>query len=307
MNRRFYDSDYSYIKNLFAANKDDANPAYFCRYMIVRWLRGKFQSSGTSGQRGYFPKRDIKRALLPYGFEPDQFDRELNYLLAAQCIIAEHLRTDTIEDDDLVRLGPAGFAHLELVGNVNYLAAVAEDTLFDDRIQAERIANRIRNLDGHLQLSTVAANAEELVSFLRSIKKHLEPINGSFMEDTGLAALVDITEASEAVVRITQSHAGDPWFQAEVRLPRASRHATTIVNVKEFGCFTEFDDGLVGLIHQSHLGGMAPSIGDRVQVEILWVDAPQRRMGLQLISIIEEEAGDTIAGRHNDVPAELRN
>jgi hypothetical protein len=306
MNRRFYDSDYSYIKNLFAANKDDTVPAYFCRYMIVRWLRGNFQSSGTSGQRGYFPKRDIKQALLPYGFEPDQFDRELNYLLAAQCVIAEHLRTDTVADDDLVRLGPAGFAHLELVGNVNYLAAVAEDTLFEDRLQAERIANRIRNVDGHLQLSTVAANAEELVSFLRSARKQLEPVNGSFMSDTGLAALVDITEASDAVVRIAQSHAGDPWFQAEVRLPRASHHATTIVNVKEFGCFAEFDDGLVGLIHQSQLSGLSPSIGDRVEVEMLWVDAPQRRMGLKLIAIIEEEAGDTIAGRRNVLPVELQ-
>jgi hypothetical protein len=81
--------------------------------------------------RGYFRKTDVRSALVPYGLSPDILDREFNYLLAAHCLIAEHLRLDSVDDNDLVRLGPAGFVHLELVSNINadrvFLVTFIED------------------------------------------------------------------------------------------------------------------------------------------------------------------------------------
>lgn len=296
MNRRFYDSDHSYIKNMFAARKDDPLPSFFCRYMIMRWLKGKFDTSGTSGLKGYFPKRDIKLSLVPYGLTPDVLDREFNYLLAAQCIIAEHLRIDSVEDDDLVKLGPAGFVHLELVGNVSYLAAVSEDTFFSDRFQAERIAERIKNIESHLHVKTAANDAEELITYLESLRKTLLPPNGSFMQNDLLENLADLSDAREALVRVAKSHEGDPWFEADKQLPRGSFHHVTVTNVTHFGYFVEFDSGLVGLIHKNNTGSLTASSGDRVNVQILWVDFFQRRMGLQLISMIQEDAGDQVNG-----------
>jgi hypothetical protein len=292
MNRRFYDSDHSYIKNVFSGNKDDALPAFFCRYMILRWLRANFQAPGTDGLKGYYPKRHVKMLLLPYGLDPDVVDREFNYLLASQCVIAEHLRVDTVDDADLVRLGPAGFAHLDLIGNVNYLAAVAEDTLFEDRLQAERISNKIKNESVHLQFQTAVENAGELVSFLSAARRRLLPVNGSFMANDSVMDLTDISEATDALDRIAKSHERDPWFNANRTLPRGSTHPTIVVNVRDFGYFVEFRNGLIGLVHRSKANGMKVSPGDRVSVEVLWVDAIAKKMGLSLISVIEEEAGD---------------
>jgi hypothetical protein len=297
MNRRFYDGDHSYIKNIFGANRDDSLPSYFCRYIILKWLRANFQSAGTGGLKGYFPKREIKQALLPYGLEPDVVDREFNYLLAAQCVIAEHLRVDSLEEDDLVRLGPAGFAHLDLVGNINYLAAVAEDTLFTDRLQAEKVSNRIRNPNLHLQLSTVVDNADELVRFLESTRAALLPENGPFMASDSILELTDIADAREAVSRVAKSHEGEPWFSASRDLPRGSVHPATVVNIREFGHFVEFDNGLIGLVHKTKLCGLSASPGDRVMVEVLWVDAIAKKMGLKLKSIVEEEVGDLFVDR----------
>ena len=190
MNRRFYDSDHSYIKNIFAANKDDALPGYYGRYMILRWLRNNFGNSGTGGLQGYFPKRDVKAALTPYGLSPDVLDREINYLLAAQCVIAEHLRLDSAADEDLIKLGPAGFVHLELVGNINYLAAIAEDTYFDDRLLAERVVGRIKSPQSHLQVRTAVENAEDVVEFLERTRAAINPPNGSFMQEDLLGNLL---------------------------------------------------------------------------------------------------------------------
>lgn len=300
MNRRYYDSDNSYIKNIFSSRQNDTLPGYFCRFMILRWLEINFSSSGTSGLKGYFPKREIKRALVPYGLEPDVIDREFNYLLTAQCVIAEHLRVDSIEDEDLVRLGPAGFVHLELVSNINYLAAIAEDTFFDDRLQAERIYMRIRNTDSHLQMMTAYSNADEIIGFLESVRQKLTPPNGSFMEENIISKISNFDSARDALDRVAKSHAGDPWFDADKRISRGARIAVTVVNIVDFGYFVEFDDGLHGLIHKTKLEGHSANIGDRVEVEVLWIDVFQKKMGLRLRAVLAEEVGDIVEGAHED-------
>jgi ribosomal protein S1 len=58
----------------------------------------------------------------------------------------------------------------------------------------------------------------------------------------------------------------------------------------------EFEDGLVGLLHKNNMAGKSLDFGDRVEVEVLWVDVVQRRMGLKLLSVLEEEAGDMVPG-----------
>lgn len=292
MNRRYYDSDFSYVKNLFSANRDDPRPGFFCRYMILRWLREHFGSSGTDGLKGYYRKGLVKQNLMSYGFSPDVLDREFNYLLASRCVIAEHLRLDSISDEDLLRLGPAGFVHLDLVSNVSYLAAVAEDTYFSDRLQAERVADRIKDSNRHLHVQTAVDNAGELVDYLHEVRKDVLPPNGTFLANDAFSRLADISEAENAVLRVKRDFSFDPWFDAHKRFSRGSVHEATVVNVVQFGCFVEFSDGLVGLVHQSAMNGFQVDSADRVRVEILWVDSIQKKMGLKLIEVLAEDVGD---------------
>ncbi|HEY4081854.1 MAG TPA: type I restriction endonuclease [Burkholderiaceae bacterium] len=292
MNRRFYDSDHSYVKNLFSSNREDARPSFFCRYMILRWLREKFSSSGTAGLKGYFPKSIVKQELMSYGLSPDMLDREFNYLLSSKCVLAEHLRIDSVADEDLVRIGPAGFVHLDLVGNVSYLAAVAEDTFFADRIQAERVVARIREASNHLHIQTAVDNATEVVEYLQEARKYVNPPNGSFLAEDRLAALTDIADAAEALARVKRDFSWDPWFDSARRMPRGSRHVAQVVNIVAFGCFVEMPDGLHGLVHTTNMNGYMVGPGDRVEVEVKWIDAVQRKMSLFLMDVIEEDAGD---------------
>jgi energy-coupling factor transporter ATP-binding protein EcfA2 len=292
MNRRFYDSDHSYVKNLFSANKEDLRPSFFCRIMILRWLRENFSSAGTSGLKGYFPKGMIKQELMSYGLSPDMLDREFNYLLASKCVLAEHLRIDSLEDEDLVRIGPAGFVHLDLVGNVSYLAAIAEDTFFSDRLQAERIAAHIRDSKTHLNIRTAISNATEVVEYLEEARKSVNPPHGSFLAEDNLARLTDISEAASALSRVRAGFAWDPWFDADKRLARGSTHLATVVNIVPYGCFVELLDGLHGLVHNSKMNSHVVGQGDRVKVEVIWIDAVQKKMSLSMIEIVQEDVGD---------------
>lgn len=292
MNRRFYDSDYSYVKNLFSANRDDARPSFFCRYMILRWLREKFATSGTDGLKGYYRKRLIKHELMSYGMSPDMLDRDFNYLLGSRCVIAEHLRLDSVDDEDLLRIGPAGFVHLDLIGNVSYLAAVSEDTFFSDRLQAERVANRIKESQVHLHLKTAVDNATEVVEYLQQVKRLVDPPHGSFLAEDRLATLTDITDATEALKRVKRNLAWDPWFEADKKLPRGSTHLATVVNIVTFGSFVEISDGLNGLVHTRNMNDFILGLGDRVRVEVLWIDTVQMKMRLNLLEVVQEDAGD---------------
>lgn len=294
MNRRFYESDSSYIKNIFSTSRDDKVATYFCRYMILRWLRQNFKEVGASGLPGYFRKREVKHAIVPYGLSPEVVDREVNSLLASKCIVAEHLRDDFVVDEDLVKIGPTGFVHLNLVSNINYLAAIAEDTFFEDRSQAERIAGRIKEFDKHFHLMTALRNAEEVVAFLEDVKERMCPPNGSFVETDVPKELVDLSEARDALFRVERSQSQDPWFDADKRLRRGSIHEAVISNSVHFGFFVEFSDGICGLVHNSKVNGMSPAIGDKVAVKINWVDVIQRKMDLTLESIVEEDAGDQV-------------
>ncbi|MDK9689705.1 type I restriction endonuclease [Azospira sp.] len=292
MNRRFYDSDHSYVKNLFSANRDDVRPSFFCRYMILMWLREKFPTSGTDGLKGYYRKGIIKQELMSYGLSPDMLDREFNYLLSSRCVIAEHLRLDSVVDDDLVRIGPAGFVHLDLVGNISYLASVAEDTFFTDRIQAENIANRIKDQRKHLHIQTAVDNATEVVEYLHKMQMQLTPLHGTFLAEDRLSDLTDITDADEALIRVRKGFALDPWFDVNKRFPRGATPLATVVNLVPFGCFVELPDGLHGLIHSTKMNGFIVSLGDRVKVEVIWADGIQKKINLRLIEVIQEDAGD---------------
>lgn len=269
--------------------------------MVLRWLREKFSSPGTDGLKGYYRKGVVKQELMSYGLSPDMLDREFNYLLSSKCVLAEHLRLDSVDDEDLVRIGPAGFVHLDLIGNVNYLAAVAEDTFFSDRLQAERIAERIRDPRSHLHIKTTVDNASEVVQYLEEVRERVNPPHGTFLAEDRLTSLTDISEASEALIRVKRNFAWDPWFDADQRLPRGSTITATVVNVVPFGCFVELPDGLHGLVHSSKMNGLVVGLGDRVRVEVLWVDAIQRKIGLTLLEVVEEDVGDLFS---LEIPAE---
>jgi hypothetical protein len=89
MNRRFYDSDRSYMKNILATDLRDVQPNHFSRLMILRWLLKKFSQKGRTNLKGYFAIKDVIADLSIYGLDPDIIRREVEYLAKAQCIVTE--------------------------------------------------------------------------------------------------------------------------------------------------------------------------------------------------------------------------
>jgi hypothetical protein len=143
-NRRFYDGDESYVKNLFQIDPATPAPLQFLRYWILSWLRSKVTEQGPSGIKGYHSQGELVHDLIAIGADEQEVRTECRYLAKAGCILPEHLRSDNIDDSDLMRITPAGYVHLELAHqDLHYLATCAEDTWVEDRTLADNIRQRI--------------------------------------------------------------------------------------------------------------------------------------------------------------------
>ena len=143
-NRRFYDGDFSYVKNLFQSDPTSTIPDCFLRYHILSWLRHRRKENGPSGIRGFHRTGDLVKSLVAHGSDGEMVLRECAYLLRAKCMLSEHLRTDTLSTDDLIAITPAGHVHLDLAhGDPNYLAACAEDCWIADPALVADMERRI--------------------------------------------------------------------------------------------------------------------------------------------------------------------
>jgi len=293
MKRRFYDSDHSFLKNVFAADSKDARPQYFTRLIILRWLLARWNQMGPAGYKGYFPISELYRDLEIYGVNQKAAHREIEYLAAGRCVLSEDLRTSNLSPDDLIRLAPAGFVHLELLGNANFLAAIAEDTWFSDRPSASAISGRVKTIHDQASKKTVLLNAELLLQYLDAQRKELINVEKTMLSSGSIPQLTDLSSAQQAVVKLRKNVASDPWFDVDVRFPVGSTAPATIINrVEDLGVFAELELGVVGLVHKSKLPrGFAHdegfSEGEVIEVRVAEVRSAERRARLEFVRMLE--------------------
>lgn len=103
----------------------------------------------------------------------------------------------------------------------------------------------------------------------------------------------------------------DPWATVEERFSVDEIVEGVVTNVVKFGAFVGIEDGLEGLIHVSELGDeglLHPRNvvreGEHVRVRIIHIDAEDRRLGLSLrqVSQDEEEGSEAeTASEHPEV------
>ncbi|HEY4379801.1 MAG TPA: S1 RNA-binding domain-containing protein [Acidobacteriaceae bacterium] len=288
MNRRFYDSDPSYVKNLFSLYYRDARPSYFARLIILRWLSARFSQQGPSQLKGYFRVATLVEEMSLFGAEAAVVLREVEYLAKAQCVITEDFRTERLTQDDLVRLGPAGFVHLELLENADYLAAVAEDTWFEDEGAAKRVADRINRLEKQFDVGNTIANAREVLTALESARNRDLNAVLAVVESSSFEDLTDLSAIRHGLDTYEVSLTARPWQTAPQKYQLGADVVGTVTVVREFGVFVELEPGVAGLIPASRLPKRFEILdhfhpGEKVVVKPLNIDPIRTRMGLQFV------------------------
>ncbi|CAM3940640.1 hypothetical protein BOBR111200_17565 [Bordetella bronchialis] len=233
----------------------------------------------------------MRAELLKVGVPDYAFDRELDFLIKAQCITSETLSNEKVDENDLVRLSAAGHVHLDLLGNVDYLATVAEDTWFDDRSLASRIAERIGRPYHHLQVATQLINAKEFADYLKlKLDAALKSILIFREDDAAVTELLDLSKAVEAVDALAKNQKLDEWLAIEQKYYTGSVHRKRIVNrTMHHGIFVEMEPGFNGLIFKDQLpeSYMTDEVffpNEEIDVKVKFLDRQKKRIGLAFSS-----------------------
>jgi small subunit ribosomal protein S1 len=134
------------------------------------------------------------------------------------------------------------------------------------------------------------------------------------------AEILKIDWKAERITLSMKSMLSDPWDGAVEKYPKDSKHSGKVVRIANFGAFVSLEPGIDGLIHVSELrgdnkynnAGDALKMGQSVSVQILGVDAANRRISLKPTTSLEEDEtsrkyfeGDTDGDTYNPFAALL--
>jgi len=287
LNQRYYDSDHAYLKSLFHIDEHDSRRNYFSRLMILRMLAGRMETFGPKRLKGYEHVGVLRRELAAYGVEETIFMREIESLVRGFCVVTEDFRVENLTDDDLVALAPAGLVHTQMMTDIYYLAAVAEDSWFQKKATAEDIANRIKDEELHFTNSTVFHNASSLLEVMASSREIERAAIASFRDPAVFDELTDLQKSQHSLGLFEKAVVPPPWYGSKKRYPIDSVQRGVIKAVKKFGMFIEMEAGLDAIAPASMLPNDFDTddgyrVGDTIKVRIVSLDQVARRMAVRL-------------------------
>jgi hypothetical protein len=194
-NRLYYNGEESNFANLFYSNNKDDFPDPFVRIDILRWLKAKIAKDGPTKTKGMFPVHAIIRDMQIVGHNADVVQRELNYLVKRGLILAESLMNNVCKDD-LVKMALPGLLHLNLLSNVSYMSACAEDVLFKNVTVMVAISRRLAS-DSYLSKLSMAVTANEMIQYLSSYRTEFCSRPKTYIADDEQMEVMEIYDLSE--------------------------------------------------------------------------------------------------------------
>jgi hypothetical protein len=288
-NYKYYNEQFSAIKNVFFADQSDELPNHFIRIALLRWLRLNYTKKGPNKVSGYHKAEEIIRDLIPFGFSEELIVTNLNYLIKNRAVVTESQSEEEFKVGDLLSLGSAGFIYLELIRDVYYLGSISEDTIFHEDKIAGQIANNIA-VAQHYEYVRLLENAKILIDYLEDYKRNYLIHNpNDFLFNEGLELILDLSESKEIVEKNLAEAIRNTTYGIEMQHPKGSRVLCEIMFKKEYGVFAEFGLRANGFIHisqfEKHKLIMEDfEIGDILECEVHGFNRDAGRFNLNIIS-----------------------
>lgn len=144
------------------------------------------------------------------------------------------------------------------------------------------------------------------VSDISWTKKIRHPSEMFKVGDTVQAKVLTVDKGSEKFTLGIKQLSEDPWSLVPQRYPVGATVSGSVTNITDFGLFVEVEEGIEGLVHVSEVSRKKvkkPSElfkeGQVIQAKVIHVSADERRLGLS-IKVLEEE--ELKKGREFTVP-----
>jgi Type I restriction enzyme R protein N terminus (HSDR_N) len=291
--RKYYSDKESHIKNLFHSVNSDSLPNPFIRIAILRWLKKSFREYGPNRTKGFHKISTLFKVLQASGHQIENALDDVSELILAGCIYSESQQYE-LALDDLIAISPAGFIHLDLLKNINYISTISEDTYFRENQVAKEIADTLVGRGKFRSDSRQAAisNSKTLLNYMSSYYAKYFLGTAKVLEEGDEKELTDISELTDFVL---QKANNDPHYSRIVSMhkeyPLGLEVEGQIVSIQRSGLFVEFGLNGSGFIHKSKYNGVSEDLidaaesGDWVIVQIIKFNNKFSRYTLRLIDI----------------------
>lgn len=134
------------------------------------------------------------------------------------------------------------------------------------------------------------------VSDISWTKKIRHPNELFKVGDTVQAKVLTVDQENEKFTLGIKQLTEDPWSNAPSVYPVGGIVKGVVTNITDFGLFVEVEEGIEGLVHVSELSSKkikSPSEiykdGEEIQAKIIHVSAEERRLGLSIKQLKEDE------------------
>jgi small subunit ribosomal protein S1 len=134
------------------------------------------------------------------------------------------------------------------------------------------------------------------VSDISWTKKIRHPSEVYKVGDTVQAKVLTVDKENEKFTLGVKQLTEDPWSQVPSKYPVGCTLEGVVTNITDFGLFVEVEEGIEGLVHVSEISHKKiknPSEmfkeGVSIQAKVIHVSADERRLGLSIKQLKEEE------------------
>ena len=239
-NRRYYNGEESNFTNLFYSNYTDDFPDPFVRIDILRWLKAKVDKEGPTKTRGMFPVSLMIQEMQIVGHNADVVKRELSYLIKNGLALSETL-THNVSYNDLIKIALPGSLHLNLLSNITYLAACAEDVLFKDTGVMTTISRRLA-ANSYLSKLSMALTANEMINYLCDYRSEYCSHPETYIADGEHLEIYNMHECREAIKKwiVEDKYVKDNFDNFQI-YKKGNTVIATVVNKNSGALVCSFD------------------------------------------------------------------
>ncbi len=131
------------------------------------------------------------------------------------------------------------------------------------------------------------------ISWTKKIR-HPNELFGS--GDTVRAKVLTVDKENEKFTLGVKQLSEDPWSNVPATYPVGTMVRGTVTNITDFGLFVEVEEGIEGLVHVSEISRKKVKTpaevfqeNDEIEAKVIHVSADERRLGLSIKAIKDEE------------------
>ncbi len=238
-NRKYYNENFSNFTNLFFADNNDELPDPFVRIDILLFLKSKRNEIGHSGQKGYVKISEIISNLQSIGHKAEIIDRELKYLIKRNLIISEN---NIINSETYVIIASSGFLHLNLLSNIQYLAACAENMIYRNNEVMVEIANRLTE-DDYLSRINSYKNVRTMYDYLNNYRKSFVVDSTVFLKQDFCSEIYNLEHIEKALETMANENPNlSKMTILEENYPKNTEITATVIHKFKNGYLCKIDN-----------------------------------------------------------------